>query len=109
MTTTSQVPRCLTLIPTLNTVTNLLTALQAIDPGVPSGAQHCQIQLDPAAGSAFLYIGNSDVSPTVWGVKLNAGQAWSPPALSSGLIQLGQLFIYCDTGSCSVGVVVVPR
>lgn len=92
-----------------NTSYSLATLLRGIDANCPVVVTSVEIQFDPDAGAAYLYIGNSDVSAANWGVKLSGGQAYTPPPLSfipSGWDDLSTWFLFSDTGGVFCGITV---
>jgi hypothetical protein len=73
---------------------NLFALIQASDVTVKY-PQCCalDIQLDPGAGGAKLYIGNSDVSPTNRGTELVAGTAKVYEGIEQNLYALNQIWL----------------
>ena len=87
------------------TAVNLFAAIQALDVTVKY-PQCCkiQIQLDPGAGGAKLFGGNSDVSSTNHGWEIVAGQIKNWEALQQNLYNLQQIWLVSDTSEVKVNV-----
>lgn len=106
---------------TANTPYSLQTLLAALpaarQPAAlsnPSGvlrAAYIQLQADPGAGAAKVYIGSSATMTTTVsaGVVLQAAQAWVPPCTGGNLYRLDQLYLMSDTNSTVVYVSFVTR
>jgi hypothetical protein len=94
---------------TLNTNYSLLTLIQAIDPGAPPRACHCQIQLDNGAGAAHLFVGNDDISGTNFGVNLVAGQQTTFDSTPQNLINISNIFLRSDTSAVKVNVKILVQ
>jgi hypothetical protein len=89
---------------TLNTNYSLLTLLQALDPGVNGRCCKLNLQLDPGAGAAKLFIGNDDLSGTMYGAALLAGQVKVWETAQINLINASQIFLRSDTSAVKVNV-----
>jgi len=92
-----------------NTNYALLTLMQALDKSAPPRACSIQIQLDPSAGAAHLYIGNDDLSGTNCGVSLTAGQAMPFDTTPQNLVNLSQIQLRSDTAGVQVNVKVLVQ
>lgn len=88
---------------------DIFTLLSAIRTNLPHKCCYLAIQLDTTAGSASLYIGNSDVSATICGVNLSANQAQQVYAFDSNLLVLDHIFLVSSTGTVQVNLTVVVR
>jgi hypothetical protein len=88
---------------------NLLDLIKTIDTAFPDLCEAFQIQFDPDAGMARLYIGNSNVSATRWGTLLQAGQAHGWQSMGVDTIPLKRIFLLCDTAAKVVGLTVYVR
>jgi hypothetical protein len=88
---------------------DIFTLLSAIWTNLQHKACYVQIQLDPGAGGTALYVGGSNVSSTMCGASLVAGQANQQLAFDSNLLVLDQIFIRTDAGTAQVNLIVVTR
>lgn len=103
--------------PVLKTVTlttggtkyNLLTLLQAIDPGITGRCCKLSIQLDPSAAGATLLIGNDDITTTNYGVSLVAGQFQTFENAALNVINCSQIWLQSATSSIRVNVAVLVQ
>lgn len=83
---------------------NLLALMQAKDINAPVNCQILQIQLDPMAGSAKLYIINATGSDTDWGVELVASQAFQVSTSGTNSVPPGSYWLRCSAAGKRVGV-----
>jgi hypothetical protein len=93
------------------TTYNLFTLVSAIDSTLPQKCQDLLIQAD-TSGSAVTFIGNSNVSSTVYGVALTAGASpwsWSPSDKTSNLINLADINMVSATSSVVLHVTILTR
>jgi len=86
---------------------NLFTLMQAADPTLKySQCSKLQIQFDKNAQAANLFIGNEDVTPTVYGVSLVATQAFGIEEAGKNIINLEQIWLVSDTDAQTIHVTV---
>jgi hypothetical protein len=87
-----------------NTNYNLLTLMQARDANAPSRCSKLNIQLDPGAGGALLFVGNDDISATNYGAALYAGQVkvWETGQVNN--LVLNQIYLRCATAGVQVNI-----
>jgi len=88
---------------------DLYTLLSATFTNLPHKCAYLQIQLNTDAGGTVLYVGNSNVSSTMCGAALFAGQANQQFAFDSNLVVLDHVFIIASTGTVQVNLMVVVR
>ncbi len=88
---------------------SLYTLLNAVFTNLPHKCCYLQIQLNTDAGGTILYIGNSNVSSTICGAALFAGQANQQLGFDSNLIVLDHIYLLASTGTAQVNVIVVVR
>jgi len=91
-------------ITTLNTNYSLLTLMQAIDASVTGRCAKLNIQLDPSAGAAHLYIGNEDISGSMYGAVLLAGQVKVWETAGMNIINASQIYLRSDTSGVKVNI-----
>lgn len=94
---------------TANTAYNLYTLLSAVDPTVVQLCQDVLIQEDNGAGAALVFIGNSGVTSTTYGVGLKATWSWSAGPLTTGTANLNDIYLVADTNTTAVHVTVIGR
>lgn len=87
-----------------NTDYSLLALMQAVDAAAPTRCSKLNIQLDLSAGSAHLYVGNSDVSGSNYGAVLVAGQVKVWEMGETNRILLSQIYLLSDTASQQVNI-----
>lgn len=103
-------PRYLLVTVPSSTPVSLYSLLAAIDSDTEEHAQSVQLEPDTDAGADLVYVGNSDLNTTTrWGVKLQAGQVYVVPSLSSNLILLKQIYVATSGTNTNVGVAVTTR
>lgn len=68
-----------------------------------------QLQIDIAAGAAKVYVGNSQVSTSNFGVVLVATQTLPIDIASSNLVRLDQIWLLSDTDAVKIGVSFITR
>lgn len=93
------------------TTYNLYTLLTAIDSTLPRLAQDLLIQA-PNEGTAVIFIGNSNVSSSHYGVALTGGTlpwSWSPSDKTSNLINLQDIYMVSSTSSVALHVTLITR
>lgn len=88
---------------------DLYTLLHAIFTSVSHKAAWINIQLDISAAGVTCYVGNSNVSTTVYGSQLSAGQALVLGPFESNLLVLDQIFLLSSSGTIKANVSVVTR
>ena len=98
----------------VHALTDLLSALSTKPTfaTLPSGVMRAAgivIVNDVGNGGAKLYIGNSNVSTTVYGKCLVASQEWSPGSYESNLITLNNIYLKADTNPTVVAVTILTR
>lgn len=87
----------------------LSALLLAVDAKCPIIVSSIELDFDPDAGAARLYIGNSDVAINKWGVKMSGGQFYAPPPLNyvpGGSEDLSTWYLLSDVGGVACGVTV---
>jgi len=96
---------------TQNQVYNLYTLLSAGESDLPKPAQALLIQADIDAGNARFFIGDLKMvtDRNRYGCQLLAGGSFGIDSVSSNLINLPQITIYCDTAGQKVSVMVITR
>jgi hypothetical protein len=112
MATTRRVPAGESVTLTTNgTAYNLYTLLHALNAGTPKVCQVLRIQLDVAAGSAKLFIGTADYTPSATQnmAQLAASQVWPIDSVSSNLIQLQDIQLSSDTDGVRANITYVTR
>lgn len=117
MATGNKSPWCATLTLTTASTAYQLRALilastnPPLTPPSPSPliAEFLSIQVDPGAGGAKVFIGNSDVSATNRGYEIVAAQGINPLQFTSNLINLDQIYLMADTNATKVNVTFVTR
>lgn len=98
-------PRLMSIVLTTGgTLYNLLTLMQAKDPGVTGRCCKLAVQLDLGAGAAQLLVGNDDLTTTNYGAILVAGQIveWENAALN--VINASNVYLLCSTSGVRVNV-----
>lgn len=88
---------------------DLFTLLSAVWSDLPVNAAWVQVQLDPGAGSAALYIGNSNVASNMCGASLVGSQATVFDGHGSNNIALKDIFLRASTGTVQVNLIVKVR
>jgi len=88
---------------------DIFTLLSAIRTKLPHKCCYLAIQADTTAGSASIYVGNSDVSATICGANLSGNQAQFVYAFDSNLLILDQIFLVSSTGTVQCNITVVVR
>ena len=89
---------------------SLYDLLHAIDSDIADHAESVELQEDTDGGSVIVYVGNSDVDSTHWGVKLQAGQFITLPPMTGNLLLLKQIYLLGSAaGPTLVGVTVTTR
>lgn len=95
------------------TATNqdLNTLLAAVYSAIAVGQKVCylQIQLDTSAAGATLWIGNSNVSSTMYGAALSAGQINQQLAFDSNLVLLSDVFLLSSSGTIKANIIALTR
>jgi hypothetical protein len=91
---------------TANTVYNLQTLVKAIDAAEPGYCHQLTLQADIGNGEANVFIGDSTVSSSTYGVKLPASGA-SNYESPFNAIDLANFYLVSDTNSAKVNVQVV--
>lgn len=99
---------------TLHPLATLINAL-ATKPTfaiLPSGVMRAcglVISNDIDNAAAKLYIGNSNITTSLYGKKLIAGQDWSPGSFESNLINLNNIYLLTDTNPTVVAITITTR
>ena len=88
---------------------SLWTLLQAVFTNLPHKCAFLQLQLNTDASGAILYTGNSNLTSTMCGVALFAGQAQQVFSFDSNLAVLDHVYLLASTGTVQVNVTVVVR
>lgn len=91
------------------TAQQLLTLLRLVWSDLPAKAQFLQIQCNNDAGSATLFVGNSNVTSTMAGVNLTANQAVIFRADGSNLTSLADIYLLASTGTIQVNIISLTR
>jgi hypothetical protein len=92
-----------------NTNYKLSDLLDAIDADIRHRASYLQLQFDVNAGADVLFIGNSDISGTNFGVQLVGTQAWPVQAFESNLIRTDQIYLRSNGSGHVVYVAMLIR
>lgn len=88
---------------------DLFTLLSAVFTNLQHKCCYLQIQLDVSAAGTTLYIGNSNVSTTMYGAQLSAGQIHQTLAFDSNLLVLDQIFLLASASTVKANLIVVTR
>lgn len=88
---------------------DLYTLLSAVFTNINHKCCFLQIQLDTSVGGSTAYIGNSNVSTTMYGAQLSAGQVFQTLAFDSNLLVLDQIYVIASTSTVKINVIVVTR
>jgi len=88
---------------------DIWTLFSAVWSGLSHKCFFLEIQLDTTAGSASVYVGNSNVSATMCGVNLSANQAQLVYAFDSNLLVLDHIFLLSSSGTVQCNLTVVTR
>ncbi len=91
-----------------NVAYQLYALLAAVNADAPKVCQDLVIQA-PLTGAQVVYIGNSDVSSTQYGVALNATWSWEGDSVSSNLYDLQAIYVLSGTEGTAIHVGVLAR
>ena len=91
-------------------LSSLLTAKDAdLARAGPVRAQYLLLLVDPDASTGTVYIGNSNVSATEYGIFLVANGSVSFPSLDANLINVSQIWLLSDRDNVDVHVTFITR
>lgn len=89
---------------------NLLTLMQAIDPGCPQRVSKLQLNWDPRNSSTTIAIGNDDLASTNYGQILSSiSTIFNIENGDEDIINLSQIFLLSSAASVYVNVIAVPK
>lgn len=100
--------------PTMGSVTistapqSIYTLLSAIFTNVHKHSCSVQIQLDTSASGVTCYVGNSNVTSSMCGANLSAGQATTLYGFDSNILNLDQIYLL-GSGSGQVNIITNTR
>lgn len=83
---------------------NLYTLMIGVDANAPVRCRTLQLQVDPGAGSAKVYILNANGTTSNWGVELVASQAFRLDTSMVDSIPTNGFWLRSDTASITIGV-----
>lgn len=88
---------------------NLLTLIQALEPGQTGRCCKLAIQNDTGNGAAHLFVGNEDVSGTNFGANLVATQVLDFETVGMNLINASDIWLRSDTASIKVNIALLQQ
>jgi hypothetical protein len=93
-----------------NVAQSLYSLLHAIDTDIEDHAESVELQEDPDGMAVVVYIGNSDVDSSHWGIKLQAAQFVTIPPVTGNLLLLRQIYLVASAaGPTLVGATITTR